>query len=100
MAIPFSTLDKKLKEALVFHNIKEENLFNYYGDLYVGCSNLTQASKILNAGVWRGMSSTFKPLKGSEMEKYPIAVDIGLGAINWYIEQKLKKKNYVRTKNI
>jgi hypothetical protein len=79
--ISFETLNDDLKEILIKEGISENDLYSHYSDLYVGCKDFSQARRILTGGVWKGLSSTFVPQKGSDMDKYPCAVDIALGAM-------------------
>jgi hypothetical protein len=81
MAIPFKYLPQELVRVLESHKITEDDLFNYQGDLYVGCKYKSQALLIKNSGSWKSCSDTFVPQKGSDMEKYPVAIDIGWAAL-------------------
>lgn len=81
MAIQFKYLPQELVRVLESHKITEDDLFNYQGDLYVGCKSRTQADLIKNSGSWKSCSSIFIPQEGSDMEKYKTAVDIGWGAL-------------------
>ena len=81
--IPFNYINEDLLKVLQEHKITEEDLFHYHGDLYVGCKSHTQATIIKNSGKWKAVSSIFVPQKGSEMEKYSHAVDVGFGAMSY-----------------
>ena len=84
--IKFKVVHTDVVKVLKEHNIQEEDLFNHYSDLYIGCRDYNTASKIRTAGIWKAMSSTFKPQKGSEMDKYPVAVDIAF-AYTGYLQK-------------
>lgn len=89
--IEFEFLNEKLANVLIQNGIKEEDLFKHQTDLYVGCKFARQASLILNGGKWRAISETFIPQKGSDMEHYPIAVDIGFALLDYELN-KLKNE--------
>jgi len=70
-----------IKKVLDKEEITDNDLFNRYTDLYIGCQNYAQAYRIMNGGVWRSMSTIFQPNKGSDMDHYPIAIEISFGYI-------------------
>lgn len=70
--------------------LTEDRFFNHYSDLYIGCDNYEQANKIKNGGPWRSMASIFYPQSGSDMGKFPVAVDIPFGCLSEFIQAKAK----------
>ena len=90
--ISFSNVHPDVVKVLKQEGIQESDLFNHYSDLYVGCKDMTQAGRILSSGTWRGLSTVFKPQKGSDMEKYPAAVDIAFGAVGQDLADRDREK--------
>lgn len=88
--IPFSQLDQNIVTILEQNNIKEQDLFNYCSDLYIGCTNTQQAISLLKEAPIKSIANTFYPQKGSDMENYPIAVELGFAAAEYHHKQ-LKK---------
>ena len=96
--IKFETLPENLVEVLKANDIKEEDLSNRYSDLYIGCKSPAQASRISEAGHWRAMSTIFVPQKGSDGDKYPFMLEIGLAAMQHYVNQKTTHKDVEQIK--
>lgn len=86
--VDLNNVHPDIKEVLDKEQINEKNLFNLYSDLYIGCQDHKQVYRIKNAGVWRSMSTIFVPNKGSDMDHYPIALEISFGYINSEILNK------------
>lgn len=82
--IKFEDIHKDVANVLEKMGIGEENLFNHYSDLYVGCDTIEQARELRDSGKWKSMSSIFTPQKGSDMEHFKFAVDIGLAYVQYY----------------
>lgn len=79
--LKFSDLHNDLVPVLIENGITEDDLYAHATDAYIGCIHRQQALKILNGGIWGALSSIFTPQKGSDMEKYPVAVDIAFGNV-------------------
>ena len=90
--LKFEDIHEDVVKVLKANDIKEADLYNHYSDLYIGCKNHATASKILNAGVWRSMSSIFTPNKGSDMDQYPVAVDIAFAYVGQFQREMAKRK--------
>lgn len=70
--------------------IPEAAFFQRYSDMYVGCENYNAAAAIRDGGPWKSMASTFRPNKGSDMDRFPWAVDIPFAYLHEHISDKLK----------
>jgi len=89
MAVKYvDTLNPKLLEKLKSLGVTEDDLFNHYSDLYIGCTDIKQSLEILS-GESRAIFSTFIPQEGSNMDKYGIAVEVVFG----YIDGDFKEKH-------
>lgn len=82
--ITFNDIHKDIIPVLKTNGVTEKDLFNYHSDLYIGCKTFDQARKIAIGGIWRAMSDVFNPQSGSDMNKYPVAVDIAFGYVGYF----------------
>lgn len=93
--LKFSDLHDDIIPCLIENGITENDLFDAgekSTDAYIGCKSRTQAQKILRGGIWGALSSIFAPQKGSDMEHYPVAVDIAFGNISKAVSDIAKLK--------
>lgn len=88
MKLTFNTISKDHAVILKGNGVTNEDLFQQASDLYVGCKSLEQAGAIIKDFNSPSIASSFKPQKGSDMEKYPIAVDIAFGCTVLYFKQQ------------
>lgn len=88
--IPFKYISLGQIEVLKKEGLTENDLYNHYSDLYIGCNSHEQAQRIINE---IKTATTFIPQKDSDMGKYPIAIEIPLGAANFHYENCYLKKH-------
>lgn len=92
--IKFSTLNPQIANVLKMNNIKETQLKNRYSDLYIECYDNVQQGNVykdllkLNI-ISRDMLLQYRSQSGSG---YYI-VEIGLAAMDHYVQQKLAKRS-------
>lgn len=87
MSHPNNDVQKRIREAC---GIPDEAFFSHYSDMYVGCKDYAQVQAVLKAALpFKGQ--TFTPQKGSDMDKYPVAVDIPFAYMNEYAAARRPK---------
>jgi hypothetical protein len=96
--ITFKDLNKDLVEVLKENGVTEKDIRNRYSDLYVGCRSIGQASCIINSEKFKGSGDLFTPQEGSDMDEYPICIDIYFAAADYDYKQRypnahLRKRN-------
>ncbi|MDB4590949.1 hypothetical protein OAH77_04530 [Flavobacteriaceae bacterium] len=96
MLLSFNTINQEFVETLKKHGIKNENLYKSNSDLYAGCHSHKQAIGLMESFKKSYPSSvnSFKPNKGSDMEKYPIAIELAFGC-SWL--DFVERKNFTTT---
>lgn len=88
MAIKFvDKLDQEMLERIKKLGITEEDLFNSNSDLYIGCKSVWQAQDIIKDQS-QALYTTFIPEKDSDMDKYPIAVEIVFGYMDGAFKER------------
>lgn len=91
--IKFEDIQEDVAAYLKLKGIKETDLYNHSSDLYVGCPDYVTAMHIMRGGIWKAMSSIFVPQKGSDMDKYPYAVDIPFAYLKAFVDDMTRKKD-------
>lgn len=84
--VKFDELSDDTVERLKACGVEEKDLFTHESDLYVGCKTYEQSNVLKKE--FKHMATKFFPEAGSEMDHYPVAVDIAFG----YMDAHFKKK--------
>jgi hypothetical protein len=87
---PLPSEDTWKEKIAAQFNLGSHRFFNHASDLYIGCDDRDQALKIKNGGPWKSMAEVFVPNKGSDMQNFPVAVDIPFACLSEFIQAKAK----------
>lgn len=79
------------KDIMDRFNMPADAFFQRYSDMYVGCESYEKAVMVRQGGAWKSMAEIFKPNKGSDMERFPYAVDIPFAYLHEHIAAKAPK---------
>lgn len=81
-------MNKHQQDIMDRFGIPADAFFNHYSDMYVGCADHTQAIAVRDGGEWKSMATIFTPQKGSDMDRFPYAVDIPFA----YMAEEIEKR--------